>query len=42
MLRNYFRLALRHLLRDKLHTVINIGGLVKPALANPVNSLRDR
>ncbi|HUB62239.1 MAG TPA: ABC transporter permease [Puia sp.] len=27
MLRNYFRLALRHLLRDKLHSLLNIAGL---------------
>jgi putative ABC transport system permease protein len=27
MLRNYFRLAIRHLLRDKLHSVLNITGL---------------
>ena len=27
MLRNYFRLAIRHLLHDRLHSLINIAGL---------------
>ena len=27
MLRNYFRVALRHLLRDKTHSLINVAGL---------------
>lgn len=51
MLRNYLIVAWRNLLRHKLYTAINVGGLavalsvvvghsLRAALANPVDALR--
>gem|GEM_PF-6788612 len=42
MLKNYFKIAFRNLIKFKVYSFVNIAGLefIKAAWANPVKSLR--